>query len=112
MSGKKYKTIHKGPVTGSEPVLLHDFPQDKFMAALVTLASELYIVRDRMRVLEAELQKHDILPPDSVDGHRDTPEEEEKRAKDAQAFADRFWLQLTGSDEPVSQIDPKIKKYL
>jgi hypothetical protein len=107
-----FKTYPTKPVTGKEPVLVHDLPQDKIISALVTLASELYMVRDRVRVLESELEKHDILPPDVVENHEDTLDEAAARSADAQAFADRFWLQLTLSDEPVSKIDPAIKKYL
>ncbi|NKB43701.1 MAG: hypothetical protein GKS03_05420 [Alphaproteobacteria bacterium] len=107
-----FKTYHTGPVTDKEPVLVHDLPQDRIISALVTLAGELYMVRDRVKVLEAELEKHDILPPDAVETHEDTKEEAAARTADAQAFADRFWLQLTMSDEPVSTIDPAINKYL
>lgn len=107
-----FKTIQSGPVTDKEPTLLHDVPQDKIVSALVTLAGELYMVRDRVKVLESELEKHDILPPDAVETHEDTAEEAAARTADAQAFADRFWQQLIRSDEPVSQIDPQIKKYL
>jgi hypothetical protein len=107
-----YKTYHTGPVTDKEPVLVHDLPQDRIISALVTLASELYMVRDRVKVLEAELEKHNVLPPDAVESHEDTDEQAADRVADAQAFADRFWLQLTMSDEPVSDIDPLIKKYI
>jgi hypothetical protein len=107
-----FKTYPTGPVTDKEPELVHDLSQDKIISALVTLAGELYMVRDRVKVLEAELEKHDILPPGAVEAHEDTTEEATARVADAQAFADRFWLQLTMSDEPVSQIDPAIKKYL
>lgn len=107
-----YKTIQDGPVTDKEPVLLHDLPQDRILSAVVALAGELYMVRDRLQVLEAELEKHDILPPAAVENHEDTAEEAAARTADAQAYADRFWLQLYMSDEPVSHIDPAIKKYL
>lgn len=107
-----FKTIQNGPVTDKEPTLLHDIPQDKIVSALVTLAGELYMVRDRVKVLESELEKHNILPPDAVENHEDTLDEARARAADAQAFADRFWQQLIMSDDPVSRIDPEIKKYL
>ena len=107
-----FKAIQTGPVMDREPVLLHDFPQDRIVSALVALAGELYMVRDRVKVLEAELEKNNILPPDAVEKHEDTSEQATAREKDAQAFADRFWLQLLKSDEPISKIDPAIKKYL
>ena len=107
-----FKAIQTGPVTDREPLLLHDLPQDRILSALVALAGELYMVRDRVKVLEAELEKNNILPPDAVENHEDTSEEAAAREKDAQAFADRFWLQLLKSDEPISKIDPAIKKYL
>ncbi|MFL2771336.1 MAG: hypothetical protein ACJZ9F_10025 [Rhodospirillaceae bacterium] len=107
-----FKTVQISPVTDTEPKLLHDLPQDRIVSALVALAGELYMVRDRVHVLEAELEKHNILPPEAVENHEDTTEQATARAKDAQAFADRFWLQLTLSDDPISKIDPAIKKYL
>lgn len=108
----EFKTFRSSPVTDKEPMLLHDLPQDRIVSALVALAGELYMVRDRVHVLEAELEKHDLLPPEAVDNHEDTAEQAAARAKDAQAFADRFWQQLIMSDEPVSHVDPAIKKYL
>jgi hypothetical protein len=107
-----YQTYPTGPVTDKEPVLVRDLPQDRIISALVTLAGELYMVRDRVKVLEAELERHDILPPDAVETHEDTPDQAAARTADAQAFADRFWQQLTMSDEPVSHINPAIKTYL
>ena len=52
-----------------------DISQDNFMSALVTLAAELYMVRDRVHVLEAELEKNNILPSNAVEVHEDTKEE-------------------------------------
>ena len=113
MSDKdKFKTIQRGPVLDKEPKLLHDFPQDKVVSALISLASELYIVRDRVRTLESELENTDALRPNAVENHKDTEEERDARAADAQAFANRFWYQLIKPDEPVSKIDPDIKKFL
>ena len=112
MTDAEFKTFQTGPVTDKEPQLLHDLPQDRILSAIVALAGELYMVRDRVKVLEAELEKHDILPPDAVDNHEDTADQAAVRAADAQAFADRFWQQLYMSDEPVSKVDPAIKKYL
>lgn len=108
----RYKTIQEEPIIDKEPNLLHDISQDNFMSALVTLAAELYMVRDRVHVLEAELEKNNILPSNAVEVHEDTKEEAKKRSQDAQEFANRFWSQLTNSGEPVSKIDPKVKDYL
>lgn len=108
-----FKTVHNGPITDKEPELLHDLSLDRIMSAVVALAGELYVVRDRVKVLEAELEKADSLAPGAVENHEDTEEEATLRAADAQAFANRFWTQLTMSDRPVSQIDPRIiSKYL
>ena len=54
----RYKTIQEEPIIDKEPNLLHDISQDNFMSALVTLAAELYMVRDRVHVLESELEKY------------------------------------------------------
>jgi hypothetical protein len=108
----QFKSVQTGPVLGQEPNLLHDLPQDKIVSALISLASELYIVRDRVRTLESELEKTKALKAGAVEGHQDTEEEHKARAADAQAFANRFWYQLIKPDEPVSKINPDMKKFL
>lgn len=40
---------------------------DRLGQALITLTQELWITRDRVRVLEAALAEAGVLPPDAVD---------------------------------------------
>jgi len=40
---------------------------DRLGQALLTLASELWAVKDRLRVLEAVLEEAGLVPPDAVD---------------------------------------------
>ena len=37
-----------------------------WMAAFLSMARELWVLKDRQRVLEALLASHDIVPPDAV----------------------------------------------
>jgi len=56
--------------------------------AFVSLASELWIVKDRMAVLEQVLDRHGIPAPTAVDAH--VPQGEFKEALDAER---RAWAQ-------------------
>ena len=40
---------------------------DKLGQALLTLTKELWVVKDRLRVLEAALAEAGVIPPDAVD---------------------------------------------
>jgi len=47
---------------------------DKLGQALLTLTKELWVVKDRLRVLEAALAEAGVIPPDAVDTFQ--PDEE------------------------------------
>lgn len=105
--------IPDGPIDGPEQPLIHDLPQDNLVAGLVTLASEVYMLRDRIKVLESELARNNLLPADAVDAHIETDSESSERKRDAEAFAARFWSSLARRDQPPSKVDSRVRgKYL
>ena len=101
-----------GPITGDEPEFLADVPKDNLVGAIVALASELYVVRERLQALEAELVGRKVLPPNAVEGH--VPREDEARARqaDVTAFVNRVLSELSRSPQPTSRIDPGVGRYL
>lgn len=101
-----------GPITGEEPEFLADVPKDNLVGAIVALASELYIVRERLQALEAELVSRRVLPPHAVEDH--APREDEARAlqADVASFVSRVLSELSRSAQPTSRIDPRVGKYL
>jgi hypothetical protein len=107
-----YRTVPTEPVTGKEPVLIHDLPLDNIVAAMLSLASDVYILRERVQTLEAELVAHRALTPNAVENHQPTPEERAAREADAKAFVERFWFNLTNSKVPRSTVTEKVHDYL
>jgi hypothetical protein len=107
-----YRTVPTAPVTTREPVLVHDLPLDNIVAAMLSLASDVYILRERMHALEAELVAHKALNPGAVENHQPTAEERARREADAKAFAERFWFNLTNGRTPRSSVTETVHDYL
>jgi hypothetical protein len=101
-----------GPVTGEEPQFLGQLPLDNVVGALVALTAEVYILRERLAALEAELGARSVVPRGAVEQHEGGPEEQQERARDVAAFTQRVLAELARDRTPVSTIDPGISKYM
>ena len=101
-----------GPITGEEPQFLADLPKDNLVGAIVALASELYVVRERLQTLEAELVGRKVLPPNAVEDHAPREDEARVRQADVTAFVNRVLSELSRPPRPTSRIDPGVGKYL
>jgi hypothetical protein len=101
-----------GPITREEPEFLADIPKDNLVGAIVALASELYIVRERLQTLEAELVGRKVLPPNAVEDHVPRDDEARARQADVTAFVNRVLSELSRTAQPTSRIDPGVGKYL
>jgi len=102
----------QGPVTDTEPDFLGALPMDNAVGAIVALTAEVYMLRERLGALEAELASHRVLPADAVENHLDSPAEAQTRAADLAAFTQRVLSELSRDRVPVSRIDPDVVKYL
>lgn len=111
-TGKRFKASLQGPVTGQEPDFLGALPMDNAVGAIVALTAEVWMLRERLAALEAELESRRLLPEGAVENHRDDPAAAEKRSTELAAFTERVLSELTRHREPVSQIDPEVGKYL
>jgi hypothetical protein len=101
-----------GPITTEEPEFLADVPKDNLVGAIVALASELYVVRERLQTLEAELVGRKVLPPNAVEDRVPRDDEARARQADVTAFVNRVLSELSRSSQPTSRIDPGVGKYL
>ncbi|MFZ9871866.1 MAG: hypothetical protein ACO3GE_01005 [Steroidobacteraceae bacterium] len=108
----QFKASLQGPVTDTEPDFLHDVPMDNAVGAIMALTAEVYLLRERLATLEAELADRKVLPTNAVEQRVDTPEQASARAADLAAYTERIMSELIRDRVPVSRIDPGVTKYL
>ena len=106
------KAALQAPITEREPELLAHLPMDNAVGAIMALTAEVWLLRERLAALEAELAAQRVLPEGAVERHRDTPEQAQARAADLAAFTERVMSELARAREPVSKIDPRVQRYL
>lgn len=109
---RELRSVLTGPITGREPSLLDRIPNDNLVGALTSLASEVYILRERMAVMEAELTRRRVFEKNDIENFKPTADEEKAIQKDLDDYVSRFWSELARDDSPVSHIDPGVEKYL
>jgi predicted acylesterase/phospholipase RssA len=100
------------PVIGTEPDFLAGLSMDNAVGAIIALTAEVYLLRERLQSLEAELGQRKILPVGAVENHQPPPEDQQRRQDDLAAFTQRILAELTRDRTPVSQINPGVAKYL
>jgi len=101
-----------GPVIGQEPDFLRALPTDNVVGAVVALTAEVYMLRERLSALEAELESRRVLPAGAVEHHRAAPDVEQARQRDLAAMTQRVLSELTRDRTPTSTVDPDVAKYL
>lgn len=105
----RFKSALKGPISSQEPTFLHDVDMDRMVGAFVALCGEVYVMRDRLRTLEAALEKAGAIAGGAVEDHEEDSEAATANAADASAFAARVFSELHRSDVPVSHIGRKVR---
>lgn len=111
-SDKRFNASLQGPVIGEEPDFLAKLPMDNAVGAIMALTAEVWLLRERLAALEAELATRKVLPENAVENHRDTPAEAEAKAADLAAYTQRVLSELTRDRKPVSTIHPDVVEYL
>jgi len=106
----RYKSVLTGPVGAKEPRFLHDLPLDNVVGALIALAGEVYILRDRLQTLESVLTEVKAIAPEAVEKFQETPEKDKARNEDAKKFVNRVLRELHRSDVPVSHVGRKARE--
>lgn len=112
VTGRRFNASLQGPVTGREPDFLEQLPMDNAVGAILALTAEVWLLRERLAALEAELESRKVLPEGAVENHRDSAQQAETRAADLAAYTERVLAELTRNREPVSTIDPGVEGFL
>ncbi len=105
----RFKAALTGPISTQEPTFLHDVDMDRMVGAFVALCGEVYVMRDRLRTLEAALEKAGAIAAGAVEDHAEDSETAAENAADASAFAARVFSELHRSDVPISHVGRKVR---
>jgi hypothetical protein len=112
MTKSSFNAALQGPVTDVEPDFLRQLPMDNAVGAIVALTAEVWLLRERLGALEAELAARRVLPEGAVERHDDDPARAAARAEELAAFTQRVLAELARDRVPVSRIDPGVSRYL
>lgn len=74
------------PPSSPEQTFFKDPALDRAFAVIMTLAAELYVVKDRMRAMEALLVQRHSLDAGALDAYQPEPAEAAHRAAERTAF--------------------------
>lgn len=112
MTDQRFNAALQGPVTDVEPDFLRQLPMDNAVGAIVALTAEVWLLRERLGALEAELATRRVLPEGAVERHQDDPAQAAARAEELAAFTQRVLAELARDRIPVSRIDPGVSRHL
>ena len=73
-----------------------DPAMDILLAIVVSLGNEVYVLRDRLRIIEKMLEAKGTISRADVEAYKPTPEEEEEIRKDNDAFIARLFRVFEG----------------
>jgi len=76
-----------------------DPAMDILLAIVVSLGNEVYVLRDRLRIIEKMLEAKGTISRADVEAYRPTPEEEGEIRKDNDAFMARLFRIFEGDLE-------------
>lgn len=72
---------------------------DILLAIVVSLGNEVYVLRDRLRIIVEMLEAKGTISRADVEAYKPTPEEEEEIRKDNDAFMARLFRVFEGALE-------------
>ena len=73
-----------------------DPAMDILLGIVVSLGNEVYVLRDRLRIIEKMLESKGTISRADVEAYKPTPEEEEEIRKDNDAFMARLFRVFEG----------------
>lgn len=80
---------------------------DRLLGVVMELASELYVLRDRLRTIEQVLEQKGVLTADDLAGYTPSSEERAARLADRDALIARITAPMTYSaDSPAPPFEP------
>jgi hypothetical protein len=72
---------------------------DTLLSILLSLGNEVYVLRDRMRIIEKMLEAKGTISRSDIEAYKPTPEEEEEIRKENDAFMARLFRVFEGNQE-------------
>jgi hypothetical protein len=72
---------------------------DTLLGIVISLGNEVYVLRDRLRVVEKTLEAKGTISRADIEAYKPTPEEEEEIRKDNDAFMSRLFRVFEGDPE-------------
>jgi len=72
---------------------------DTLLGVMLSLGAEVYVMRDRMRVIEKMLEAKGTISRADIEAYKPTPEEEAEIRKDNDEFMARLFRVLKGDLE-------------
>jgi hypothetical protein len=99
---------HSGTKAGGDgPSATPEFEEgttrEEVVSALVALTAEVYLLRERLHTLEAELAQRKVVPAGAVEKHASSAAEDRARRKDLDAFVGRVLAAFARSDSRQEQ---------
>src|SRR5215813_13321892 len=82
-----------------KPSQFDDPAIDTLLNIVLSLGNEVYVLRDRMHIIEKMLEAKGGISHADIESYRPTPEDEEKIRKDRDAFMARFFRVFEGNLE-------------
>jgi hypothetical protein len=72
---------------------------DTLMGVVMALAAEVYVLKDRVRVMEQLLAERDVLSGEQIESFAPTPEQEERFRRDRDQFFERLLRPIAELEE-------------
>jgi hypothetical protein len=99
-------------IRGGRPFFFDDPAIDKVLNMVVTLASEVWALRERVAAMEGIGVRQGALSPGEVDDYEFTPEQEQRMGADRKEFIDNLFRVLQESVEAAVANSPKAQETL
>lgn len=79
------------PAPAPEPAFFQDPTIDHLVAAVLELGAELWVQRERLRVVEKLLARHGVVTAEMIEQYQPTAEESEQARAERDAFIGRVY---------------------
>jgi hypothetical protein len=98
----------KLPVPAPQPAFFDNSAIDNLIAVTLELGAELWVQKERMRVVERLLAEHGVVTAEAIEQYSSTPEELARVQSERDAFVNRVYAALARDTVPAtpSATDP------
>jgi hypothetical protein len=81
----------KGPLPAPEPAFFDNPAIDNLIAVTLELGAELWVQRERMRVIESLLAQHGVVTSEMIEQYRASDEQAAQARAERDAFVNRVY---------------------